>query len=301
MMPLAVDSCPRIYSDEGPEQYINTMTRIDEKTYQVNFRAFQFETASTSLLGVDCDILLCITNNAENCYKPCWGGQVPTTAVAPTAPTEPTGTTPTGPTRTYPPTSYQPTTGPTTQWVTTRPPITTEEYTTTEQPPTTTQEYTTEPPTSTQEYTTEALTTEYPTTETPTEEPSTPSEAPTSPTEAPTTAETLQPRRKRDVQSESEKGKVSDTGTKDKPSSTTIKDKAVFVVHATVSDPIHTGDLVCADKTLLNALYGIVGGLAALVAILVFTLLYLMHIGRRRKIQSSNVHANAPVYAAGQV
>jgi len=65
----------------------------------------------------------------------------------------------------------------------------------------------------------------------------------------------------------------------DEPTSTSINEKTVFAVRQSAPESVP----VCDNTELLNALYGVIGALAALVLILVLTLVYLLWAGRRRK------------------
>jgi len=66
------------------------------------------------------------------------------------------------------------------------------------------------------------------------------------------------------------------------PTSTTIKDKVILKVTPSGTNPDQAA--IC-DTSLLTALYGVIGALGTLVAVLVLTLTYLLCIGRRRKVE----------------
>jgi len=75
---------------------------------------------------------------------------------------------------------------------------------------------------------------------------------------------------------------VNNLGDGKDPTSTTIKDKVILKVVPPGTNPDQTA--VC-DTSLLTALYGVIGALGTLVAVLVLTLTYLLCIGRRRKVE----------------
>jgi len=92
-VPFVSDNCPRVFPQD-PDAYFTTMVKKNATSYEINFRAFSFETTSKSVLGISCDLQLCITQNYDACYKPCWGGPAPPTGTAAsTTQSPPTGVT----------------------------------------------------------------------------------------------------------------------------------------------------------------------------------------------------------------
>jgi len=70
---LVVDGCPQFFPVD-PEGYFQTMQRTESNKYAADFRAFAFQTTD-ALLGIDCDILLCVESNKADCEKACWGDE----------------------------------------------------------------------------------------------------------------------------------------------------------------------------------------------------------------------------------
>jgi hypothetical protein len=132
-VPFVSDSCPRQFP-EDPDGYFGTIKQVSATEYLLNFRAFSFETTANSFLGIDCDLQLCIHDNAGMCTSACWGattvGSTASTSAATTSTRRPTTSTTTEPTTT------------TTEEATTE--TTTEEATTETTSETTTEEATTE-------------------------------------------------------------------------------------------------------------------------------------------------------------
>jgi len=67
------------------------------------------------------------------------------------------------------------------------------------------------------------------------------------------------------------------------PVSVTINEKNSFPVKLPGSET--DSHAICENSVLLTALYGIIGGLGLLTVILLITLLYLVCIGRRHKVE----------------
>jgi len=85
-LPFVSDSCPRVFPTD-PDAYFQTMVKKNATSYEINFRAFTFASAATSALGISCDLQLCITQNIDYCYKPCWDGPAPTPSPSKEPPT----------------------------------------------------------------------------------------------------------------------------------------------------------------------------------------------------------------------
>jgi len=75
-VPFVSDTCPRIFPPD-PDAYFQTMVKKNATSYEINFRAFTFQSA-TSALGITCDLQLCITQNVDSCSKACWDVPAPT-------------------------------------------------------------------------------------------------------------------------------------------------------------------------------------------------------------------------------
>jgi len=273
-LPFVSDSCPRPFPDD-PDGYFGTIQRIDQTRYELNFKAFSFDDNQNSFLGIDCDIQLCISNDVDNCYKSCWGGQEPSTEAPPTTGEETTGTSEEF--------------NATTSEATTEAIVSTVE-TTSEGP--TSQAATTEVAT-TEAATTEAAATEA-TTEASTEATAVSTAASTEATAVSTAASTEATAVSTVATTEATneappplvlrvKRASGDVRDSDPPTSTTIEDKLMFKVDMPGTDPSGSQP-ICNDTGLLTSLYAVIGVLAVLIAVLVLTLVYLMCIGRRRKI-----------------
>lgn len=171
------NSCPDQFPKD-PDGYFETMTSKTTSTYELNFRAFQFTADLNSIVGIECDFLLCIQQNEAACRKPCW-----LTMVAPGATTA----------------------------AATAPP----------------------------------------------------------------------PRNRRFIfRFDTAPIAQSQNSLQDDPKSLTINEKTLFAVN---QEP--DKEAICPNNELLTALYGIIGGLALLVVVLLLTLIYMLCIGRRRKVE----------------
>jgi len=231
-IPFVLNSCPQPFPDD-PDGYFSNIQRSSNMGYDLNFRAFSFDTAANSMLGIACDILLCIDKNKGDCNLPCWGG--PTGA-----PTSSAASTSTGETSTSGATTSE---------------ATTSEATTSEA---TTSEATTSASSTTEETTSASSSTEA----------------------------TPGPKRNRRFVLRFEPGVNMNQATlKDQndPVSVTINEKNSFPVKLPGSET--DSHAICENSVLLTALYGIIGGLGLLTVILLITLVYLLCIGRRHKVE----------------
>jgi len=247
---FVTNNCPEQFP-EDPEGYFTPMRSTTPNTYELSFRAFSFTQDLNSIVGIECDMLLCIDQNHADCSKGCWGA----TTIAPA-------------TMTTAATTETPSTAAATTETTTTAAGTTE--TTTTQAATESTTVTTEAPTTTTTEAASTTTTEASTTE--------------------TTTSGNQPRARRFViRFDTAPIVQKQNSLQDDPKSVTINDKTLFTVNQGPQK-----EAICANNELLTALYGIIGGLALLVVVLLLTLIYMLCIGRRRKVEQETMYPMIP-------
>jgi hypothetical protein len=71
-IPFVSDGCPRPFPDDA-DGFFGKMKRIKDDEYELNFRAFTIDSGENSLLGLSCDVVLCLEQNPIPCSRACWG------------------------------------------------------------------------------------------------------------------------------------------------------------------------------------------------------------------------------------